>query len=221
MIQLVYLTALVLFSMTLSAQENPYDHYKFMQQDHIGISPYFERSEVCSKIPYNYMAELKKLNESKEQLKIETAQSFLNAQKIEALQTQITSATEHLNTLATPEYNDENYSISIVWNWPDTSLKKYDFRDVEYLGDFSPVLLQRFSKSLIKDRALSKWVFEDGYYRIETPEYDYLKLQKKATLLEICQFLPTLKIDLQLHIEDKTFAPQILNFDINTMLEVQ
>ncbi|MGZ3690926.1 MAG: hypothetical protein ACXVAX_05465, partial [Pseudobdellovibrio sp.] len=98
MIQLLYLTALVLISTSLSAQENPYDHYRFFSQSGIGISPYFDHGQECAKIPYNYNDEMQRLEAAQKQL----AEASKDQNKIEALRKTLDQVTSHLTALAGP-----------------------------------------------------------------------------------------------------------------------
>ncbi len=207
------------FTEAFGEQENPYAYFQFLKQSVIAVTPYFDRSEACSRIPYNYFAEMKQFDDLKKQISPD-----LTASRLEELKNAIATVVQHLNQLAAPELNSENYKLRLEWHLPlepQRKIKKYEFRDVNYLGQFNPEVVRLFAKASKKDYTRSGWVHEDSYFHMVTPNQTYLKLEKNATLLEICQFLPTLRIELQLQLQDSTFVPEILNYNQNILLEVK
>lgn len=195
--------------------ETDYSTYLFLDKperlwlpDASGNRPDIEA--ICKQMKYNYHEELERLRVNKIKLSDGLKASLNMTPTPEQLQlltfykSEISSAVSHLNFLAKPEWNVEVVNYTLRWALPprygvgDHKIKGYEALSVRYLN-------QQNGRPLAYFRSKSEFFFRYELHRY-MKEF-YFEYAKTSTYLEVCQFIPSLKFEIELTTE-YSFDPQ-------------
>lgn len=137
-------------------------------------------ASVCTGMKYNYLQEMTRLRDLKAQLDWAVQQPLTDQQSelVKNLRLQLQQSANRLAFLARPEWNDELLSFYLRWQFPQgpgggsKNLEKIEVTSLYYkdepAGNLAPLLIK-------SDR--------------------FLQYESRGTYLEVCQFISTLEIE--------------------------
>lgn len=172
----------LIFFLLQPVQANYLDH-TFLTEPKVVVrrdNRHVPLASVCAEMKYNYIQEMTLLRNIKAQLDWAAQQPITDqqAEMVKALKEQIQTSVDHLVFLAKPEWNEENLEIYLSWEFPQESRiypQKIEVMSLYYKGEPAVNLAPLITIS------------SGG-----------LMYNSRGTLLEACQFIPTLEIEVRM-----------------------
>lgn len=153
---------------------------------------------MCAQIPGFFMQELAKFESAHRRLQDLLNQGIIpeNTPEILALERELKLLSERLTKLADPEWNNQATDLSLTWIAPYSYFFKYPdvvspWGNPNHVTDYEVLNVEYMNRPFEFDPGQFMVNLGDGSLSGDRVEF---KFTKRATLLELCQFIKTIDI---------------------------
>ena len=172
-----------------------------------GYFGYEQRLDLCHTLPFWFSDELRQFEDLNRELRtlLNQADALSRAGEISSLTARLKIHGDRITAMARPEWNSEKFDVVLGWLIPESvffnfparispwgplsrgDITSIEVKDVEFLGQLRPELKAYVSSSVLLRSGVE------------------IQFRKRATLFELCQFVHSIDISVNIESRDESF----------------